>query len=254
MALTPKKYLGQHFLRDQLVAEKIVSCIPDDPALPVVEIGPGEGVLTDLLIHRFGRITAVEVDQDAVNHLSGRFSESHLAIVFSDVLTWNPERSLSGPGHIVGNLPYNISSPIFFHLLDNRHLVGSGTFMLQKEVAERICAGPGSKTYGILSVLLGTFFDCRYAFTVPPSAFRPPPRVHSGVITLRPVTNPPDVDFSRLKTLVKKAFNQRRKTLKNALKGFDVPGIADSDPRWALRAEQLSIADFIEFSQSVADH
>lgn len=248
MGLSPKKHLGQHFLEDLNHAANIVNQVPLTPSLAVVEIGPGEGVLTDMLVQKFGNITAVEVDDDAVNLLSDRYAPEELTIIHSDVLRWNMPKTLHGPTHIVGNLPYNISSPIFFMLLENRGLVASGTFMLQKEVAERICSGPGSKKYGILSVLLGVYFDCEYQFTVPPEAFRPPPKVHSGVITLTPIENPPEIDFPAFKTLVKKAFNQRRKTLKNALKGHEGVELSAEDPRWRLRAEQLSIADFVEMA------
>ncbi len=221
------------------------------PALPVVEIGPGEGVLTGMLIERFGHLTAVEIDPDAVRFLGERFSAQQLRIIFSDVLRWDLRATLPGPVHFVGNLPYNISSPIFFRLLEHRDLLASGVFMLQKEVAERICAGPGSKTFGILSVLLGTYFQREYGFTVPPDAFRPPPKVHSGVIRLTPLEVVPSVDFLQLKAVVKQAFSQRRKTLRNAMKGFPIPGIADSDPRWGLRAEQLEISDFVEMAQAI---
>lgn len=248
MGLSPKKHLGQHFLEDLSHAANIVNQVPLDPRLPVVEIGPGEGVLTEMLIQRFGHITAVEVDDDSVNYLSDRYAEEQLTIIYSDVLKWNIPATLSGPTHIVGNLPYNISSPIFFMLLENKAIVASGTFMLQKEVAERICSGPGSKKYGILSVLLGVYFDCEYQFTVPPEAFRPPPKVQSGVITLTPIVNPPEIDFPAFKTLVKKAFGQRRKTLRNSLKGHEPVHLSAEDPRWSLRAEQLSIADFLEMA------
>lgn len=248
MGLSPKKHLGQHFLEDLTHAANIVHQVPQDPSLPVVEIGPGEGVLTEMLIQKFGHITAVEVDDDSVDLLTDRYPEKQLTIIHSDVLRWNMPKTLAGPTHIVGNLPYNISSPIFFMLLENRSLVASGTFMLQKEVAERISSGPGSKKYGILSVLLGVYFDCEYQFTVPPEAFRPPPKVQSGVITLKPIAEPAEIDFPAFKTLVKKAFNQRRKTLKNALKGHEGVHLSADDPRWRLRAEQLSIADFVEMA------
>lgn len=248
MGLSPKKHLGQHFLKDLHYARRIVDCVPQGSDRAVIEIGPGEGVLTGMLIEKYGKLTAVEVDPDAVDFLCERFTEDQLSIVFSDVLKWNPQRSLEAPGHIVGNLPYNISSPIFFHLLEHKDLIASGTFMLQKEVAERICASPGSKTFGILSVLVGAYFDCTYEFTVPPGAFRPPPKVHSGVMTMKPAARAVEVEFSRLKSVVKKAFNQRRKTLKNAMKGMEVTTIPTDDPRWKLRAEQLQISDFVEIA------
>ena len=248
MSLSPKKHLGQHFLQDQQYARRIAGWVPDEPRLPVLEIGPGEGVLTQLLLARFGALKAVELDPAAVEHLRNRFREEDFELIFQDVLKWQPANYLSGPTHFVGNLPYNISSPIFFHLLDNREFVASGVFMLQKEVAERICAGPGSKVYGILSVLLGAYFELQYGFTVPPGAFRPPPKVQSGVIRILPRKEVPDVDFPILKRLVKQAFNQRRKTLKNALQGAEGVSFAPDDPRWALRAEQLSVKDFVEMA------
>ncbi|MDP5169302.1 MAG: 16S rRNA (adenine(1518)-N(6)/adenine(1519)-N(6))-dimethyltransferase RsmA [Bacteroidia bacterium] len=253
MSLSPKKHLGQHFLKELHYAQRIVDLVPSEPHLPVIEIGPGEGVLTGMLIERLGHLSAIEIDTDAVQHLGARFSKDQLTIVFTDVLRWNPRETLSGPAHFVGNLPYNISSPIFFHLLENRDLMASGVFMLQKEVAERICAGPGSKTFGILSVLIGAYFDREYCVTVPPGAFRPPPKVQSGVIRLTPTAHPPQIEFSQLKAFVKQAFSQRRKTLRNSLKGFPVVGISDDDPRWAMRAEQLSIADFVQMAGGTCD-
>ncbi|GAB4415844.1 MAG: 16S rRNA (adenine(1518)-N(6)/adenine(1519)-N(6)) -dimethyltransferase RsmA [Bacteroidia bacterium] len=242
--LKPKKRLGQHFLRDQGVARRIVDSLASGADTPVVEIGPGEGVLSLSLAGRYPRLTLLEVDPDAVTVLRQNPALAGADIVQTDVLQWDPASHVEDRAAFIGNLPYNISSPIFFHLLENHTRVAEGVFMIQKEVAERICAGPGSKTYGILSVLLQSYFSVTYLFSVPPHVFRPPPQVMSGVIRLVPLPEPPAVSLAALKTVVKTAFQQRRKTLRNALSGLIFPPFDEQAAWWPRRAEELAVADF----------
>ncbi|MEL6842902.1 MAG: 16S rRNA (adenine(1518)-N(6)/adenine(1519)-N(6))-dimethyltransferase RsmA [Bacteroidota bacterium] len=246
--LKPKKHLGQHFLKEPTVAQRIANSLKARPEQQVVEIGPGQGVLTDLLWPQYPHLQLVEVDPEAVAWLSQHYGENGPRIVHQDILKWKPQDHLQPDAAFIGNLPYNISSPIFFTLLDNLEYVQQGVFMIQKEVAERICANEGSKTYGILSVLLGAYFERSYEFSVPPHVFRPPPKVQSGVIRLVRKEALPTVAFSKLKRLVKAAFNQRRKTLRNALKSVPMQEFPDQEVILKLRAEQLPIEKFVELA------
>lgn len=244
--LKPKKYWGQHFLKDLNVARRISETLEAVPPQPVVEIGPGEGVMTQFLLEKHPKISVVEVDPEAVDFLTDRFGLDKLTIHHLDVLKWKP--SGDEPLAIIGNLPYNISSPIFFLLLEYRYLVREGVFMIQKEVAQRISAKEGSKTYGVLSVLLQAYFDIKYHFTVPPTVFRPPPKVDSGVIRMQPLGEEPPVSFDALRRVVKQAFGQRRKTLRNALKGLEFEEFPEWEGWKGLRAEALSVKDFIHLT------
>lgn len=240
--MKPKKHLGQHFLRDQNIARKICDRLPAAPEEAVVEIGPGLGALTVFLLERWPGLLAVEFDPEAAAQLQMRFAGSGLRIVNENFLDWDPAQNLNGEAWFIGNLPYNISSQIFFHLIHHRDRVKGGVFMVQREVAERIASGPGNKDYGILSVLLGYYFEIRKGFNVPPQVFSPPPKVQSAVFSIarKPATQ--RVPWEVFSFVVKKAFNQRRKTLRNALKGlnFAPDGAAMLDRR----AEQLSIGEF----------
>lgn len=247
--LKPKKRLGQHFLRDLGTARRIVGMLAAGPADAVVEIGPGEGVLTGFLVEKYARLTLVEVDHDAVAYLYARFPRDAFRLVHMDVLAWPMPTALEPDSYLIGNLPYNISSPFFFHLLESRDRVRQGVFMVQKEVAARICSPPGSKAYGILSVLLGAYFDLSYAFSVAPGAFRPPPQVQSGVFSLSRKAEAPAVSFPALLRLVKMAFGQRRKMLRNALSGLALPEEPETAPFFSLRAEQISVADFVQLAR-----
>jgi 16S rRNA (adenine1518-N6/adenine1519-N6)-dimethyltransferase len=247
--LKPKKHLGQHFLRDKNVAQRIADCLQAEAGDQVVEIGPGQGILTDCLWPRYPRLQLVEVDPDAVSWLTQHYGEDGPRIVQQDILQWKPAEHLEPDACFIGNLPYNISSPIFFALLDHLSYVKEGVFMIQKEVAQRICASEGSKTYGILSVLLGAYFERTYEFSVPPGVFRPPPKVVSGVLRLERKEELPGLTFPLLKKVVKKAFNQRRKTLRNALKGLAFEDFEEKDEWMTKRAEQLSVAQFVRLSQ-----
>ena len=249
--LKPKKYLGQHFLQDLHIATQIVAQLSASPSDDVIEIGPGEGVLTNILFERYPQLKVIEVDGDAVETLQKRFGKDKLEIIHQDVLKWEMEKILDKDTYFIGNLPYNISSPFFFKLLENPDFVKEGVFMIQKEVAERICAKKGNKTYGILSVLLGTYFECSYLFSVPPAVFRPPPKVMSGVLKLKRKTVSPKVQFAMLKKVVKTAFGQRRKTLRNALKSLKLTDFEGKEELLKLRAEQLGVEEFVRICEFV---
>lgn len=246
--LKPKKHLGQHFLRDENIARKIVSSLTANQLDQVVEIGPGMGVLTKHLALQYPNLALVEFDPEAVAYLKHHFPE--MTVWHKDFLKWSFQEHLSQPAHFIGNLPYNVSSPIFFHLLENMEWVKEGVFMVQKEVAQRICSGPESKEYGILSVLLGAYFDLKYLFTVSEKVFHPRPKVLSGVFSMVRKANQPDIPFRQLAPVVKAAFGQRRKTLRNALREF--PASANlPEAILASRAEQLDIPTFLEIARQL---
>ncbi len=243
---TLKKSLGQHFLTDENICRQVVESVTHTPGMRLLEIGPGGGAIS----RYFAAWTdidykAYEVDAEKVAYLEKTFPEMRGKIVLQDILSAPaPWQELFA---VVGNFPYNISSPILFKMLDWEPLVTEVTGMFQKEVAKRVAAGPGSKDYGILSVLMGAYFTAEYLFDVPPGAFNPPPKVMSGVVRFRNSGNPFGIeDRKSFKRLVKAAFNQRRKTLRNALKGTLSPDALAADERMHLRAEQLSVADFVD--------
>ncbi|MCB9233815.1 MAG: ribosomal RNA small subunit methyltransferase A [Bacteroidia bacterium] len=242
--LKPKKHLGQHFLRDLNIARKIASCLQAGAEDQVVEIGPGEGVLTNFLVPVHPDLTLVEIDTDAAEMVKSKFSSQGVRVVHQDFLKWNMAELKPGLISFIGNLPYNVSSPIFFRLLEQHDRVKEGVFMVQKEVAERICSGPGNKEYGILSVLLGYYFDLKYEFTVGEKVFFPPPRVKSGVFTMRKKDSAGKLPFKEFSKVVKTAFGQRRKTLRNALKSLNCSELPQLDEMMNKRAEQLSVEDF----------
>lgn len=258
-----KKSLGQHFLKDLGIAKKIAdtiqpSALPPDKApewgnLPVVEVGPGMGVLSRFLKDNGREVKAVELDPESVEFLRKDFPE--LDVVEGDFLRMNLDELFPGEIALIGNYPYNISSQIFFKVLDNREKIPVVSGMLQKEVAQRICSGPGSKVYGILSVLLQAWYDCRYLFDVGPMVFSPPPKVTSGVIRLtRNSRTELGCDEKKFKTVVKTAFGQRRKTLRNSLAGLMAPdSVLKEDPILSLRPEQLSVEDFIRITNSLSN-
>jgi 16S rRNA (adenine1518-N6/adenine1519-N6)-dimethyltransferase len=256
VAHIPRKRFGQHFLHDPGVLRRIVQAIAPQAGDEVVEIGPGEGALTLPLLRELGHMTVIELDRDLVPRLRAAAEGiGDLDIVNADVLTVDfSALSRRGPLRVVGNLPYNISSPILFHCLDHVDAIRDMHFMLQREVVERMAAGPGSKVYGRLSVMLQLVCHVEPLLRVPAGAFRPPPKVESAVVRLtpRPASERPGVDAGLLADVVRAAFGQRRKTLSNALSGIaDVETIvrAGVDPR--TRAEQLSPLAFIALAQSV---
>jgi 16S rRNA (adenine1518-N6/adenine1519-N6)-dimethyltransferase len=240
------KHLGQHFLTDESVIQKIVDAIlVIENKGKIIEIGPGTGAITGQLLEHYGqRLHLAEIDQRSVEVLAQKF-QLQANRFCGDFLQLNIKEFAGNASiFIVGNLPYNIGSQILFRVLDNREWVHQCVFMLQKEVAERICSAPGNKDYGILSVLLQSFFKCEYLFTVGEDAFVPPPRVKSGVMRLDLLEEPRiKSEPAFFKTVVKTAFNQRRKTLRNSLKSMMKPGMDDL-PFAGLRPEQLSVEQF----------
>jgi 16S rRNA (adenine1518-N6/adenine1519-N6)-dimethyltransferase len=252
--VSPKKHLGQHFLNDAAIAKSIADAVTCHSAKTIVEVGPGTGALTAHLIERFGpRLLALDVDTESVAHLKDESWIDPEQIVHADILK-TPLDQLTDEDEIVivGNFPYNISSQILFRALEWRENCLEVVGMFQKEVAERVCAPHGSKVYGILSVLLQTYFETEYLFTVPPHVFIPPPKVQSGVIRLvkKPI-GPEAVPYKHLKRVTKAAFNQRRKTLRNALRsgGLDITHV--SETFLTQRAEQLSPEDFSVLAASI---
>lgn len=245
----PKKHLGQHFLKDNSLAERIVSLLEGAEDQPVVEIGPGRGILTQFLLEKYPKLWLVEVDPEAAAFIEQAFKAYSPQVHLRDILKWEMAGEIPHDTYFIGNLPYNISSPIFFRLLEHLPYIKKGVFMVQKEVADRICSPPGNKTYGILSVLLGAYFDCSYAFTVGPGAFIPPPKVKSAVMVLERKAILPEVPFPHLKQVVKSAFNQRRKTLRNAVKGLHFSEFEGKSALMSQRAEQLSVEQFIYLTQ-----
>jgi len=249
-----KKRFGQHFLHDKNILSRIVEYVAAKPGERIVEIGPGEGALTLPLLRAAGSLTVIELDRDLIEPLRTRASGvGELTIVHRDVLEVDIGALAAGATiRLVGNLPYNISTPILFHCLDHAAAIHDMHFMLQKEVVERMAAGPGSKTYGRLSVMLQLRCAVEPLFDVPPTAFTPPPKVDSAVVRLVPLSTDklPQADFAVVDRVVRAAFGQRRKTLSNALKGVadaDDLAAAGIDPR--LRAEQLAPATFVALAQ-----
>ena len=252
----PKKALGQHFLTDESVAARRAATVDCEPALPVVEVGPGMGMLTKYLLEAGRDVTVVELDDESVAFLRQNYTALDGRIVEGDFLQLDLTRFADADGRlcVIGNYPYNISSQIFFHILDYKDNVTLCSGMLQREVAERIAAREGSRTRGILSVLLQAWYDIEYLFTVSEGVFNPPPKVKSGVIRLRRngVTSL-GCDERLFKTVVKTTFGQRRKTIRNSLRPLLPPGTPIPDhPLMALRPEQLSVDQFIQLTNLVS--
>jgi 16S rRNA (adenine1518-N6/adenine1519-N6)-dimethyltransferase len=246
----PKKSLGQHFLNDQRIAEKIVDALTISSGEPVLEIGPGTGVLTQFLKTRKVDLKVIEIDRDSVAFLKQHYPD--LAIIEGDFLRIDLQNIFSGKFAIIGNFPYNISSQIFFKILEHRDQVDEVVCMLQKEVADRLAAGHGNKTYGILSVLLQAYYDIRFLFKVPPGVFTPPPKVMSGVIRLqRNQRASLGCDEALFVRVVKQGFNTRRKTLRNALKNLNLAAEISALPIMDKRAEQLSVDEFIQLTRVI---
>lgn len=243
----PKKHLGQHFLRDLNVARSTAELIqaPDHTAL--LEIGPGTGVLTQFLLDQGRPLHLAEVDVESIAYLKQHFPAGSFVLHEGDFLRMDWKKILGpGPWSWVGNFPYNISSQILFKALEYREELDELAGMFQKEVAVRVASGPGNRDYGILSVLLQTYYTISYAFDVPPEVFNPPPKVWSGVIHLKRKPEAPQVDEAKLKMVVKLAFNQRRKTLRNALKSLNLEGLLAELGLDHKRAEQLHWTEFVE--------
>lgn len=255
MSVKAKKYLGQHFLRDENIAEKIAAALTGKGYDTVLEIGPGMGVLTKYLLRKDFTTYVIEIDKESVEYMQAHYLNLSERIIAEDFLKINmADYFQDKPTAIIGNFPYNISTQIVFKTLENKHQVPELCGMFQKEVAQRIAEKPGSKSYGILSVLTQAFYDVEYLFTVPPSVFNPPPKVHSGVIRLiRKKNYSLPIDEHLFFKVVKTAFNQRRKTLRNSLKKFNLSDKLREDTIFAKRPEQLSVQEFINLTQKIAN-
>ena len=248
--------MGQHFLTDLDVAARIAATLDPYQGIPVVEVGPGMGVLTQFLLPTHPDLTVVEIDNESVAWLKANMPALQGHILEEDFLQL--DLGTLFPGHsefcVIGNYPYNISSQIFFHILDYKDRVKCCSGMLQKEVAERLAAPPGTKARGILSVLLQAWYDVDYLFTVDEHVFNPPPKVKSGVVRLtRNAVTELGCDPALFKTVVKTTFGQRRKTIRNSIKSLLPPGCpAPDNALMAMRPEQLSVAHFIELTNLLA--
>lgn len=248
-----KKHLGQHFLRDENIAKKIADTLTLQGYKDVLEIGPGMGVLTKYLLKRDIKTHVIEIDTESVEYLKNNYLNLSDRIYEEDFLKYDLTKVFKDkPFAIIGNFPYNISSQIVFKALDMRHQIPEFSGMFQKEVAQRICSKEGSKIYGILSVLTQAFYDAEYLFTVPPSVFNPPPKVDSGVLLLKRIENfKLPCDEALFFKVVKTGFQQRRKTLRNSLKTFNLSDNLKANTIFGQRPEQLSVSQFIELTSLI---
>ena len=248
MSHRPRKRFGQNFLHDPIVIEKIVNAIAAKPDDHLVEIGPGQAALTIPLLQAAGKMDAVEIDRDLVPIVQEQcapFGELTLHNVDALKFDFAALKIDHRPLRLVGNLPYNISTPILFHLLESREVIADMHFMLQKEVVERMAADPGSKTYGRLSVMLQAYCEVQHLFDIGPGAFNPPPKVDSSIVRLLPKQDEEIADEERFAQIVSACFAQRRKTLRNNLKGvLNEEQIVEAGIDPGVRAETLSVADF----------
>ena len=253
MSVRAKKYLGQHFLKDEEFAKKISDTLTLKGYKNVLEIGPGMGVLTKYLVEKDVAVIAMELDTESVSYLENHFKNKNLQIIPADFLKFDLTGFFNGESYaITGNFPYNISTQIVFKTLEWRDQIPEFTGMFQKEVAKRICEKEGSKTYGIMSVLVQAFYTAEYLFTVPPTVFNPPPKVESGVLRLRRKEDYSlPCDEKMLFKVVKTAFQQRRKTLRNSLKVFNLSDKLKEDTIFGQRPEQLSVTEFIALTQKL---
>jgi 16S rRNA (adenine1518-N6/adenine1519-N6)-dimethyltransferase len=252
MTVRPKKFLGQHFLTDQEIARRITdSLLPVKGVNRVLEIGPGMGVLTKFLLEEPGiDLKMIEIDRESISYLNENYPQAVPRIISGDFLKVSPDKLFNGPFSIIGNFPYNISSQILFRMLEYKQLIPQLVGMFQKEVGMRVCSPPNNKDYGILSVLIQTFYKTEYLFTIDEHVFHPPPKVKSAVIRLiRKEEFVADFSEKNLFTVVKTAFNQRRKTLRNALRPLIGDRIQTEEfPYLSLRAENLGFEQFIELT------
>ncbi len=250
----PKKALGQHFLTDLGIAGAIADTVDSCVSIPVLEIGPGTGVLTRFLIAKERPFKAVELDRESVGYLRMHFAQLGDNLIEGDFLKLDLSKLFDGGRFVLtGNYPYNISSQIFFKMLDNKDLIPCCTGMLQREVAQRICASPGNKAYGILSVMIQAWYDTEYLFTVRPDVFNPPPKVHSAVIRLtRNGRTELGCNPDLFRRIVKGTFNQRRKMLRNSIRSCMDKDSPLPACQWLdKRPEQLSVQDFIALTNLV---
>ena len=253
MSVRPKKHLGQHFLNDLNIAQNIAGALTGVDYQDVLEVGPGMGVLTQYLLQTKHSIHAIELDVESVDYLKTNFAKLEPNLVFGDFLKCNLAKDFPSPLAIIGNFPYNISSQILIKTIENRNQIPEFVGMFQKEVAERICEPPGSKAYGILSVLTQSFYDTEYLFNVNRFVFDPPPKVASAVLRLRrKETIDLNCDERLYFRVVKTAFQQRRKTLRNSLKTFSLSTNLKEDTIFGQRPEQLGVSDFVRITNLIA--
>ncbi|MEG1634117.1 MAG: 16S rRNA (adenine(1518)-N(6)/adenine(1519)-N(6))-dimethyltransferase RsmA [Rikenellaceae bacterium] len=254
MYVRPKKYLGQHFLLDMNIAENICNALTSYSTPSTIEVGPGTGVLTQFLLQRNDlSLKVAEVDDESIEYLKDNYPALREKDILGDFLKIDLTNIFDGKINVIGNFPYNISSQIFFKILENRDLVDQCVCMIQKEVAARIAEPPGKKLYGILSVLLQAFYDIEYLFTVNENVFNPPPKVKSAVIRLtRNSRTHLDCDETLFLKVVKGTFNQRRKTIRNSLKAA-FPDLKSDNTHdfYTLRPERLSVENFVELTNFV---
>ncbi len=248
--MKPKKHLGQHFLTNLVITEQIADSIKSID-IPILEVGPGKGVLSGFLKERFTEFKAIELDLESVEYLKNEKILSSEQIVFADFLKVDFTEYFDKQFIVAGNFPYNISTQIVFKILDNKETVPEMVGMFQKEVAHRIASPHGSKQYGIMSVITQAYYNTEVLFDVPPESFYPAPKVISTIIQLTRKSELPDVDFLKLKRVVKGAFSQRRKTLRNALRssGLEISDL--TDVLLAKRAEQLTVQQFIDLTNQL---
>tara|TARA_B100001057_G_scaffold362607_1_gene365178 strand:- start:2784 stop:3548 length:765 start_codon:yes stop_codon:yes gene_type:complete len=251
--LKPKRKFGQNFLKDDNIAKDIVSFLSDSKTKTVIEIGPGKGILTKYLLKiSYKEIKFVEIDEECVSYLKNKYPNIEKHLINDDFLNINLN-SFKQPLSIVGNFPYNISSQILFKIYENKNIVNEMIGMFQLEVAERICSNYGTKKYGILSVLIQAFFEVKMMKHIKPQSFFPIPNVDSAVIKISKKTDTINCDEILFKRIVKQSFGQRRKTLRNSLKIFNIPDIKKEDTIFAKRPEQLSVSDFIYLTNLVGN-
>lgn len=253
MSVKAKKHLGQHFLTDENIAKKIADTLTLNGYQKILEIGPGMGVLTKYLLEKPIETYVIEIDSESVEYLKIQYLKLRENIIAQDFLKYNINEVFQNKSFaIIGNFPYNISTQIVFKMLEFRHQIPEFSGMFQKEVAERICEKEGSKTYGILSVLVQAFYHAEYLFTVNENVFNPPPKVKSGVMRLiRKENYTLPCNEKLFFSVVKQAFNQRRKTLRNSLKSFINSDNLKEDSIFDFRPEQLSVEQFVELTQKI---
>ena len=251
--LKPKRKFGQNFLTDDNIAKDIVSFLSDSKTKTIIEIGPGKGILTKYLSEiSHKEIKFVEIDEECVSYLKNKYPNIEKHLINDDFLNINLN-SFKQPLSIIGNFPYNISSQILFKIYENKNIVNEMIGMFQLEVAERICSNYGTKKYGILSVLIQAFFEVKMMKKIKPNSFLPIPKVDSAVIKISKKTDTINCDEILFKKIVKQSFGQRRKTLRNSLKIFNITDIKKEDTIFAKRPEQLSVSDFIYLTNLVGN-
>lgn len=253
----PKKFLGQHFLTDLNIASRIADTVDACPEIPVLEVGPGMGVLTQFLLKKNRELKVVEIDRESVPYLQTHFPELGNNIIEADFLKMNLDDVFEGEQFVLtGNYPYNISSQIFFKMLEHKNIIPCCTGMIQKEVAERLSASSGNKAYGVLSILIQAWYDVEYLFTVHENVFNPPPKVKSAVICMRRNSKTElGCNEKLFRQIVKTVFTMRRKMIRNGMKqivGKDCPLL--DEPMFNLRPEQISIEEFIQLTNQVENY